>query len=69
LFDNTNIQKISKKTKYIQKNNEQMAKKQTQISTNSFYRGKAKKKGKYSKKHSTRKTSKNYKKSYRGQGR
>ncbi len=46
-----------------------MAKKQTQISTNSFYRGKAKKKGKYSKKHSTRKTSKNYKKSYRGQGR
>ena len=70
LFDNTNIQKISKKTKYIQKkNNEKMAKKQTQISTNSFYRGKAKKKGKYSKKHSTRKGSKNYKKSYVGQGR
>ena len=46
-----------------------MAKKQTQISTNSFYRGKVKRKGKASKKHSTRKGSKNYKKSYVGQGR
>lgn len=70
LFDNTKIQKNSKKTKYIQKkNNEKMAKKQAQISTSSFYRGKSKKKGKYSKKQSTRKTSKNYKKPYKGQGR
>jgi len=46
-----------------------MAKKQAQISTSSFYRGKSKKKGKYSKKQSTRKTSKNYKKPYKGQGR
>lgn len=46
-----------------------MAKKQTQTSTNSFYYGKAKRKGKASKKHSTRKGSKNYKKAYRGQGR
>ena len=46
-----------------------MAKKQTQVSTNSIYRGKVKRKGKASKKHSNRKGSKNYKKPYNGQGR
>ena len=46
-----------------------MAKKSTQTTSNLFYKGKSKKKGKASKKHSTRKTSKNYKKPYRGQGR
>lgn len=40
-----------------------------QSSPSSLYRGKVKKKGKYSKKHSTRKGSKNYRKSYSSQGR
>jgi len=46
-----------------------MAKKKAESTTNSYYQGKVKRKGKASKKHSTRKGSKNYKKSYRGQGR
>lgn len=46
-----------------------MAKKTTQSSTNLFYKGKNKKKGRASKKHSTNKNSKNYKKTYVGQGR
>lgn len=46
-----------------------MAKKQTQTSSNSLYRKKGKKKGSFSKKQSSNKKSKNYKKPYAGQGR
>jgi hypothetical protein len=58
-----------KKQNIYKKKQLKMAKKQTQTSTNSIYHGKAKRKGKASKKHSNRKGSKNYKKSYKGQGR
>lgn len=46
-----------------------MAKKSTQTNSTPLHRSKVKKKGKASKKHSTRKTSKKYKKLYVGQGR
>ena len=46
-----------------------MAKKSTTTASSFLYKSKSRKKGKYSKKDSTSKRSKNYKKQYVGQGR